>query len=120
MDMLLSSGSDLLISPQGDIVLGESVAQKINIRLKWFENEWRWNKEEGLPYLSSLFVKNPDTDSFEALVRGKIFEVKEVTEVKDVSVIYDSKSRKGLIRYVAMTDRETIKGEVKLLCPNTE
>ncbi len=41
MDMLLGSNGDLLISPQGDIVLGESVAQKINIRLKWFEGEWR-------------------------------------------------------------------------------
>ncbi|MCI9180553.1 MAG: hypothetical protein HFG50_11220 [Lachnospiraceae bacterium] len=120
MDMLLGSNGDLLISPQGDIVLGESVAQKINIRLKWFEGEWRWNKEEGLPYLGSLFVKNPDTDSFEALVRRKIFEVKEVTEVKDVSVIYDNKSRKGMIRYAALTDREMIKGEVKLLCPNME
>lgn len=119
MDMLLNSCGDLLILPQGDIVLGESVAQKINIRLKWIEGEWRWNREEGLPYLNSLFVKNPDTDSFEALVRGKIFEVKEVTEVKDVSVIYDSKSRKGIIRYVAVTDKETIKGEVSL-CQNTE
>lgn len=118
--MLLNSGGDLRISSQGDMVLGESVAQKINIKLKWFEGEWRWNREEGLPYLNHLFVKSPDTDFFEALVRGKIFEVEEVTEVKEVSIIYDSKSRKGIIHYVALTDRETIREEVKLLCQNTE
>lgn len=119
MDMLLRNDGDLQISALGDIVLGESVAQKIRIKLKWFEGEWRWDREEGLPYRSGLFVKNPDTDSFEALVRGKIFEVKEVTKVKDVSVIYDHKTRKGIIRYAALTDRETIKGEVSLW-QNTE
>ena len=120
MDIWLGNEGDLRISPQGDILFGESVAQKINIKLRWFESEWRWDREVGLPYLSHLFVKSPDTDFFEALVREKIFEVEEVTEVKEVDIVYDSRSRTGIIRYVALTDRETIKGEVKLLCPNTE
>lgn len=120
MDILLSNDGDLRISCQGDILLGESVAQKINIRLKWFEGEWRWNREEGLPHLNGLLIKNPDTDYIEALVRGKIFEVEEVTEVKDVSITYDNSTRQAVIRYTAVTDLEVIKEEVRLSCQNTE
>ena len=63
-------------------------------------------------------MKKPDTDAFEAIAREKIFEAGEVTEVRDVSVTYDNHSRKGIIRYVALTDRETFRGEVKVLCPD--
>ena len=114
MDMLLDSAGDLCISQKGDIVLGNSVAQKIRIRILWFEGEWRWNEEEGLPYMSELLVKNPDTDTFESLIREKIFEVEEVTEIKEVLISYDRKTRESIIRYTALTDFETIKEEVRL------
>lgn len=122
MDILLDSSGDLQITPRGDISLGESVAQKIRIKILWFEGEWRWEngededegETEGLPYLTELFVKNPDTDTFESLVREKIFEVEEVTEVKEVLVNYDRHTRIATIRYTALTDFETIKEEVKL------
>lgn len=120
MDILLNNQGDLAVSHQGDILFGESVAQKISIRLKWFAGEWRWNREEGLPYMENLLIKNPDTDYVEALIRGKIFEVEEVTGVNDVSITYDNKMRRAVIRYTAVTDRETIKGEVELSCQNTE
>lgn len=114
MDILLGKDGDLFISPDGDIILADSVAQKINIRLKWFESEWRWDEEEGLPYFGELFVKNPDTDSFEAMIREKIFEVDEVTEVRSVSIIYDERSRESYIEYTALTDFESIREEVTL------
>ena len=69
MDILLDCSGDLYVSPNGDILLENSVAQKIRIRLLWFLEEWRWNREEGLPYMESLLIKNPDTDYFERLVR---------------------------------------------------
>lgn len=114
MDIMLDSGGDLYISAAGDIVLENSVAQKIRIRLLWFEGEWRWDDEEGLPYMEDLFQKNPDTDAFETAVREKIFEVDEVTEVKNVQVDYDRKTRMAVIRYTAMTDFETIREEVRI------
>lgn len=113
MDIMLDSGGDLLVTKAG-VVLENSVAQKIRIRLRWFEGEWRWNTDEGLPYLESLLVKNPDTDYFESIVREKIFEVDEVVDVKDVAIIYDGKTRDAVIRYVALTDYETIKEEVRI------
>lgn len=120
MDIMLDSSGDLLVTKAGDIMLENSVAQKIRIRLLWFEGEWRWNKDEGLPYMESLLVKNPDTDYFESIIREKIFEVDEVVDVKDVEVAYDSKTRDSVIRYVALTDYETIKEEVRIRCRITE
>lgn len=115
MDILLDRSGDLYISPSGDIALGNSVTQKIRIKLLMFENEWRWDREEGLPYYEYLLQKNPDTDYLEAAVRAKIFEVTEVTDVRDVRVTLDPRTRTGSIRFVALTDQETIREEVSIL-----
>lgn len=114
MDILLSADGDLYLTSKGDISLVESVAQKIKIRLKWWLREWRWDKEEGLPYREEIFIKNPDTDAFEMAIRQKIFEIDEVTEVKDVSVTYDNRKRTGKITFTALTDTETIREEVEI------
>ena len=113
-DIMLDRNGDLYVSPEGDIALGDSVAQKIRIKLRMFENEWRWNRNEGLPYFERLFRKNPDTDYLEAAVRARIFEVTEITDVRDVRVTLDSETRSGTIRFTALTDQETIKEEVKI------
>ena len=113
MDILLDRSGDLFVGGNGDITLSDSVAQKI-------EAEWRWNRDEGLPYTESLLVKNPDTDYFEGVVREKIFEVDEVTDVGEVSVTFDAATRKAKIRFVASTDYETIKEEVDINCQITE
>lgn len=116
MDILLNYDGDLYISQNGDICLAASTRQKIMIRLRWLEREWRWNREEGLPYFDSLLIKNPDIDVFESAVREKIFEVDEVTDVKEVSVTFDNRTRQACLLFVAMTDLETIRGEVKIQC----
>lgn len=114
MDILLTADGDLHISDDGDIAVGNSIAQKIRIKLLWFAGEWKWNKEEGIPYLEGLLVKNPNIDYFESLIRQKIFEIDEITEVKDVSVSYDRKKRSATVSFVAMTDQETIVDEFEL------
>lgn len=114
MDILLDRDGDLYISPQGDISIGNSVSQKIRIVLLWLAGEWRWDKEEGLPYMGTLFLKSPDTDTFESLIRSRIFAIEEVTEVKDVRVEYDAKNRSARIQYTVLTDYETIKEELGL------
>lgn len=120
MDILLNSNGDLHVSPNGDIAIDNSVAQKIRIALLWFEGEWRWDTDEGLPYMEYLLIKNPDTDYFEGIVRSKIFEIDEVTEVKEVRITFDAVTRSATIRYVALTDYETIKEEVNIQCQITE
>lgn len=120
MDILLDTDGDLHITKEGDIAIDNSVAQKIRIKLLWFEGEWRWNTEEGMPYMSDLLVKNPDTDYLEGIIRSTIFEVDEVTEVREVKITINKQTRNAVIQYVALTDYETIKEEVKIRCQITE
>ena len=65
-------------------------------------------------------LKNPDIDYFAGIVRQKIFEVEEIIEVKEVAIDFDKKSRGAVIRYVALTDFETLREEVKLIWEHTE
>ena len=92
MDILLDSNGDLAFKGT-DIVLANSVRQKIKIRLKWFFQEWRWDDEAGVPYFEYLFVKNPDIDQIKELIEEQIFNVDEITEVNDVSIEIDSLKR---------------------------
>lgn len=114
MDIMLDNNGDLFLDEKGDIALKDSVAQAIKIRLKWFEGEWRWNPTEGLPYLTELLVKNPNVSNFQMRLRSKIFEVEDVTDVKDISIDYTTLSREGTIRFTAMTDMERIRDEVNI------
>lgn len=112
MDIALKRDGDMYVSPKGDIILNDSVAQKIRIRLLWFLNEWRWDPEEGIPYFDDVFVKNPNLDAIESVIREKIFEIPEVIEVGDISVTLNSDQRKVTIRFEAKTDEETLREEV--------
>ncbi len=111
MDILLDKNGDLFLD-RADIILANSVRQKIIIRLKWFFQEWRWDDEAGMEYFEYLFVKNPDLDHVKEMVEEQIFNVDEVTEVNDVSIEIDSLSRQAIIRYEAVTDEETFREEV--------
>lgn len=112
MDIALKRDGDMYVSPKGDIVLNDSVAQKIRIRLLWFLSEWRWDPEEGVPYFEDVFVKNPDLDRIESIIREKIFEITEVTEVGEVSVTLDNEKRRVTVNYEAKTDKEILREEV--------
>ncbi len=111
MDILLDKNGDLFLD-RADIILANSVRQKIKIRLKWFFQEWRWDDEAGMEYFEYLFVKNPDLDHVKEMVEEQIFNVSEVTEVNDVSIEIDSLSRRAIIRYGAVADEETFREEV--------
>lgn len=113
VDILLDKNGDLFFAG-ADIVLANSVRQKIKIRLKWFFREWRWDDEAGIQYFEYLFVKNPDMDQIKEMIEEQIFNVDEVTEVNDVSIEIDSQMRSAVIQYEAVTDEETFKEEVMI------
>lgn len=111
MDILLDEKGDLYFKG-ADIVLANSIRQKIKIRLKWFFQEWRWDDEAGVEYFEYLFIKNPDLEQVKELIEEQIFNVDEVTEVNDVSIEIDSIKRRAAITYEAATDEETFREEV--------
>lgn len=116
IDIMLKNDGDLYVSNAGDIHVGDSVLQQIRIKLQWFENEWKWNKDEGLPWFSIL-DKAPLLESFEYKVTEKIYEVNEVTSVKEVNISYNNMKRIATVFFVAETDTDTIKEEVKIRWP---
>ena len=114
-DILLDEDGDLIIGERGDIILANSVRQKIRIRILWFAGEWQWDKDIGLPWRENILgQKKPDIDDFESKLRESIFDVNEVVNVGDVEVTVNSGSRSAVINYVAYTDLETIREEVKI------
>lgn len=113
MDILLGEKGDLYFK-DADIVLANSVRQKINIRLKWFFQEWRWDDEAGIEYFEYLFVKNPDMEQVQEMIEDAIFDVDEVTDVNYVDIAVDALTRRAVITYEAVTDEETIKEEATI------
>lgn len=113
MDIMLDNKGDLLFK-DNDILLADSVAQKIKIRLLWFEKEWRWNREQGLPYFEDILIKDYDVNHIESIIRQCIFEIEEVTEVKDVKLTVNRQTRVATIKFVAVCDLETIREEVAI------
>lgn len=111
VDILLDKNGDLYFEG-ADIILANSVRQKINIRLRWFFQEWRWDDEAGIPYFEYLFIKNPDLDQVKEIIEEQIFNVDEVTEVNNVSIEIDSKNRGATITYEVATDEKSFREEV--------
>lgn len=111
MDINLKGG-DLYVSEHGDILLSNSIKQKIQIKILWILWEWKWNKEEGIDYFNYVLTKNPDIDMIESTLREKVFEIEDVVDVIDIEIKIDARNRRGIISYVVATDEETIRGEV--------
>lgn len=112
-DILLKEG-DLYLDENGDIVFTDSISQSINIRLRWFYGEWLFAPDCGLKYFEDVLVKNPDLDHIKMLVSQQIGKVDGVKSVKSVDIEYDRMTRNMCVRYVAITDQETLRGEVEL------
>lgn len=114
MDIMLDQDGDILITQDGNIRIETVVLQKILIRLQWILGEWRWNKEAGLPYFDQLFIKNPNINQFELLIRNEIMKVKEVTSVERVIITVDRKTRSASIRFRVLFGDSKVEGEVRI------
>ena len=114
-DVLLDADGDLRLDSSRDIVLGESLVQKINIRLRWFKGEWPFDETQGTDWFDTVFVKNPDFDLIEQMVEQILYSFDEIVNVETVSIEADSVKRSASITWKAVTkEAETIESEVKL------
>lgn len=112
-DFLLDNDGDLVLS-SGDIVITDSVVQAIKIRLKWFANEWRINKEWGIPYYEEVFIKNPNTQLIEGRIKEEILTIDEVQEVSSVKVTINKETRRAAISFTAIVNGQETNGEVQI------
>jgi len=111
-DLLLDQDGDLKLSNKLDVIPTNSVAQKINIALKWFAGEWVFNGVKGTDWFDIVFVKNPDLDEIENMITDKIMEFSEIQNVTSVKIEVNKVSRKAVIRWRAQCSEETIGSEV--------
>lgn len=114
VDFKITPEGDLEITPIGDIVQTESVAQAVLIRLKWFLAEWRLGPTLGFPYFEEVFVKNPNLTKIRFLLRDLVLGVEGVTSVQKADIIPDPRTREAKIIIVFTVDDDTFQKEVRI------
>ncbi len=102
---LLLTGGDLVIS---DHTLGfvsgvDRVKQSMLIRLQIFLGEWFLDVNWGVPYFQNIFVKNPDLDSIDAVLKSIILEDVEVQSIAKYNSIYNNTQRIFSLSFEAAT-----------------
>lgn len=95
-DIRFDGAGDLYVDAQGDIEIVDSPAQEARIRLRWFLNEWRFNRALGIPYFEEVFVKRPDLGRIKQLITEQLRAVDGITAVISVDVSPDQ-DRKSVV-----------------------
>ena len=113
-DILLNGNGDVLLNEKGDIQFTDSVKQAIEIRLKWFSNEWKLGPDFGIPYYEEVFVKNPSTMLIEEKMRDAIMDVDEVEDIVSFNMSLDKTLRKLKVAYVVSVSESLIEGSVNI------
>lgn len=79
----------------------EYVAQKLQIKFRFFLGEWYLNTDLGIPYLTKMLEKGVDIAFIEAVFKSSIYEVPEIQELKTFSVTVEPASRKLKVNFSA-------------------
>jgi hypothetical protein len=95
-------------------MLKHSIRQDVKIRLRWFFAEWRFGPAFGLPYYEDVVIKNPSPTRIAQIVREEVMKAADVTEVRNVTVKIDSKTRIAVIAFVFVTDYGSFTEEVTI------
>lgn len=85
----------------------EYVAQKLQIKFRFFLGEWYLNTSLGLPYFTKMLEKGVDISFIEAIFKATIYKVPEIKELKTFSVTVEPASRKLKVAFsVKLTDSD--------------
>lgn len=92
----------------------EWVSQTIESRLRTFMGEWFLNRDLGIPYFDSVFVKAPDMDQINGLFLTEINDVNGIEEILSFNTVFDTSVRKLTVTFTVQVQSETITGTVLL------
>lgn len=113
MDLLLNNAHDLVIM-NNDLVLidkdsSQGVKQRIKQNLLWFRGEWFLNTIGGVPYFEYFFIKNPNREIIETILKETILSVDKVKEFTKFSLDFETLTRKLIFDFsVKLNNNETI------------
>lgn len=113
-DVLLDSSGDLRLTEKEDIILTNSLVQKINVQLRWFKGEWPFDAAKGTDWFGTVFGKDADPDEISIMIENQIRLFAEVRDVEYVNVDINERSRLAVISWRAVTDWDVIESEVKV------
>jgi len=103
-DLRIDSNNELVIE-NGDLVLttseSDNVAQSIRQRLRTFKDEWFLDRTLGLPHLSTILEKNPNSALVTTLFKKIIIETKGVTKLNRFKLDFLSTERKINVTFEA-------------------
>jgi len=102
---LLTANNDLLL-----IDNAERIAQQVCITLKFWLSEWFLNKNDGVPYLERIMVKNPNMSHIRQILRDKIMSVDGVDSVSALNLFLDKENRTLSVTYEAYTSYGLVTG----------
>jgi hypothetical protein len=115
-DLKLDSDGDLAIEG-GDLALVggiESIAQHVQIRLRFFLGEWFLDESRGVPFMQRIFVKAPRPGLVQSIVRKTIEGTPGVRAVTELDVSIDARTRKARATWRATADLGEIGGTASL------
>lgn len=84
--------SDQLMSLTNDSD-GESIAQRIKIRLWTFRGEYFFNEDFGVPYFQTIFQKGVSVDEIDNIFKSTIRDTPGVIELVQYNSVYDRAKR---------------------------
>lgn len=87
----------------------DQILQSVKIRLRFFKGEWYLDSDAGLPYLTDILVKGPDTRGHvESLFKRAILNTPEIVGLKSFGLAFDSATRALKVTFAAETSSGTI------------
>ena len=94
-DLKLDKNGDLFLDEVGDIATTDSIVQAVRIRLLWF-------------------LKNPNETKIKHLIREQVMSVTGVTDVTEITISIDKRTREAVIAVTFTTDEDSYREEVKV------
>jgi hypothetical protein len=110
--------SDLALNTFGELDLSQdelyfvtgadAVAQHLKIRLRFIEGEWFLDTRIGIPYISQIWVKNPNLAAIQAVFRRAIVSTPGVESLERMDAAFDSAARELRLDFSARLEGESV------------
>jgi hypothetical protein len=109
-NLLLDDSTWDLYLEAGNLVVSsghDAVRQAVNYRLLFFRGEWFMDENEGMPYWSDIFIKNPNLPAIREITRAKIAGTPGIDSVQSISLERDT-GRTYKLSFVAKQYDDTL------------
>lgn len=87
---------------------GESIAQKVRIRLQFFFAEWRLNPNQGTKWFEIIFKKGSSDYNVNQEIQRRVLETEGVRFVENFTFIRNASLRTFSCTFDIVTDYDTV------------